>query len=200
MLPLRRGHFLSFYRRETKKFSLEERGQPKFFSSSPRGRRLSLLKAKDANGNALENSNLSVSQSGNSRRIRSFSTRFFFRGARVACVLVTVFFLTLNVVFSLFFHASCVAGDELKEKRGKNFEYSMRKTKRKRARARKRERVNEREREFVTQKPTVLLLLILLKCAEEDFRRSFFYFTRKQETSQSDVPVKPPNASKYSPD
>ena len=146
MLPLRRGHFLSFYRRETKKFSLEERGQPKFFSSSPRGRRLSLLKAKDANGNALENSNLSVSQSGNSRRIRSFFTRFFFRGARVACVLVTVFFLPLNVVF-LFFFARLVWPEMNNEKRGKKY---LRKTKRKRARAEERE--SERERESSLRK------------------------------------------------
>ena len=191
MLPLRRGHFLSFYRRETKKFSLEERGQPKFFSSSPRGRRLSLLKAKDAKGNALENSNLSVSQSGNSRRIRSFFTRFFFRGARVACVLVTVFFLTLKCCFFSFFSRVLCAGEREKGEKILAKQSGS-------ARARKRERVNERE--FVTQKPTMLLLLKLLKCAEEDFRRSFFYFTRKQETSQSDVPVKPPNASKYSPD
>ena len=139
MLPLRRGHFLSFYRRETKKFSLEERGQPKFFSSSPRGRRLSLLKAKDANGNALENSNLSVSQSGNSRRIRSFFTRFFFRGARVACVLVTVFFLTLKCCFFSFFSRVLCAGEREKGEKILAKQSGS-------ARARKRERVNERER------------------------------------------------------
>ena len=45
-----------------KKFSLEK-GQPKFFLLLRAGGRLSLslLKAKDANGNALENSNQSDS-------------------------------------------------------------------------------------------------------------------------------------------
>jgi hypothetical protein len=62
VLPLRRGHFPFLSEEETqKKFSLEK-GQPKFFFFFFSARaRLSLLKAKDANGNALENSNLSVS-------------------------------------------------------------------------------------------------------------------------------------------
>ena len=53
-----------FYRRGGDEKILVRKRSTEIFSSSPRGRpslSLSLLKAKDRNGNALENSNLSVS-------------------------------------------------------------------------------------------------------------------------------------------